>query len=92
VAKLIRQLLDRAATRQFLEAVTHSGPAYQTPARPRRGDQVEAWLKAHRDQRATKTDEWVVIDELLDDYRLHADTGTPLGQHVCEQHCDCQEG
>lgn len=78
--------------RRFLAALTHSGPSYQPQPRPHRGDQTEAWLKAQRDQRSAKTDEWVVIDELLDDYRLHADTGTRLGEHICEQHCDCQEG
>lgn len=55
------------------------------PEPPRRGDAVEAWLKACRDDHSQAHDtEWDVIDQLLDLYRLHADTGTPLGEHVCE--------
>lgn len=52
---------------------------------PRRGDQFEQWLKQQRDQYSEAHDtQWDVIDGLLDQYRLHADTGTPLDQHVCE--------
>lgn len=51
---------------------------------PRRGDQIEQWLKAHRDRREERDGVWWYLDEMLDDYRLHADTGTPLDQHVCE--------
>lgn len=62
---------------------------------PARGDHVEAWLKAHRDRFAdgfTRDPQWEALDQLLDDYRLHADTGTPLGQHACDgPHCDCAE-
>jgi hypothetical protein len=54
------------------------------PSIPRRGDAVEQWLKAQRDQHREQTDDWFHIDGLLDEYRLHADTGTPLHQHVCE--------
>jgi hypothetical protein len=54
---------------------------------PRRGDAVETWLKAQRDLRLGHdgTEEaYAAIDQLLDLYRLHADTGTPLDQHTCE--------
>jgi hypothetical protein len=51
---------------------------------PCRGDQFEQWLKTQRDQHREQTDDWILVDELLDQYRLHADTGTPLDQHVCE--------
>ncbi|MGW2048628.1 hypothetical protein ACWCPF_26105 [Streptomyces sp. NPDC001858] len=58
---------------------------------PRRGDPVEAWLKARRKYTTTWHD-WHTLDDLLDAYRLHADTGTPLGKHVCEgDGCDHQE-
>jgi hypothetical protein len=47
---------------------------------PRRGDAVEAWLKAKRDLFCeTHDSQWEVIDDLLGAYRLHADTGAPLG-------------
>jgi hypothetical protein len=71
--------------RQFLDAVTHSGPSYNAPVLPRRGDAVEAWLKAQRDEYyPDHGEQWSAIDDLLDEYRLHADTGTPLHEHVCE--------
>ncbi|MBX9392238.1 hypothetical protein K4749_01155 [Streptomyces sp. TRM72054] len=68
----------------------------ETPSmRPRRGDQFEAWLKEFRDACAGQTDEWHAFDAALDRYRLHADTGTPLGEHVCEGQavgdCECLE-
>jgi len=63
---------------------------------PRRGDEFEAWLKQQRDDhRDSGRGQWSVLDNLLDRYRLHADTGTPLGQHVCEGQvvgdCECLE-
>lgn len=51
---------------------------------PRRGDQFEQWLKAQRDEFERGDSVWPVLDYLLDEYRLHADTGTPLDQHACE--------
>jgi hypothetical protein len=63
---------------------------------PMRGDDVANWLKAERDKwfvgsqlRLTATQArsrtiYTVIDDLLDSYRLHADTGTPLDQEVIE--------
>lgn len=73
--------------------------AQQPDTRPRRGDQFEAWLKAQRDafgwQGANRRDMFDAFDNLLDLYRLHADTGTPLGEHVCEGRavgdCECLE-
>lgn len=81
--------------RRLMAALTHSGPGYDLPQLPQRGDAVKAWLKARRDRnedRYGRTPDWYVLDAALDDYRLHADTGTPLDQHVCESnHCDCGE-
>lgn len=59
--------------------------------RPARGDQFEAWLKAQRDEYEVRSSpQWGALDEALDTYRLHADTGTPLDQHACDgPHCDC---
>ena len=69
----------------------HSGGETQ----PRRGDQFESWLKAQRDLCFDYPSAWGSVDGLLDRYRLHADTGTPLGEHVCESRmvgdCDCLE-
>lgn len=81
---------------KFLDALTHSGPGYDLTPRPARGDDFEAWLKAQRDRYDERHDtEWDVLDGLLDRYRLHADTGTPLTEHVCEGRvvgdCDCME-
>lgn len=54
----------------------------------RRGDVVETWIKRHRDEWAIggrpplgstlQRAGWDALDGLLDEYRLHADTGTPL--------------
>lgn len=73
-------------------------PTTKTEHQPRRGDTVEAWLKAQRDQydRGGESSEfWHEFDDALDLYRLHADTGTPLGEHVCEARmvgqCECLE-
>lgn len=87
----------RAFLRRFLAGLTHSGPSYDLPPLPARGDAVEAWLKAQRDQLVDGYDspspDWYALDAVLDDYRLHADTGTPLGEHVCDGgNCDdCRE-
>jgi hypothetical protein len=54
-------------------------------AAPRRGDQFEQWLKAQRDKNREGSEGWNFFETLLDDYRLHADTGTPLDQHVCQK-------
>ncbi|MFJ9771188.1 hypothetical protein ACIRVF_08085 [Kitasatospora sp. NPDC101157] len=53
-------------------------------SRPARGDQVEQWLKAKRDRTPARTLAYDLLEDLLDEYRLHADTGTPLDQHACE--------
>lgn len=62
-----------------------------TKTRPARGDAFEAWLKAQRDEYEVRSSpQWHALDEVLDTYRLHADTGTPLDQHACDgPHCDC---
>jgi hypothetical protein len=75
------------ALRRLLAAVTHSDPSDTLPPLPRRGDPVEAWLRAQRDQRLDaygRPPEWHQLDDLLDLYRLHADTGTPLDQALGE--------
>jgi hypothetical protein len=45
---------------------------------PKRGGDVEAYIKRRRDQFAQHSPAWDAINDLLDDYQLHADTGTPL--------------
>lgn len=49
-----------------------------------RGGAVESWLKRRRDEYLDvsegRTGAWYALDELLDDYREHADTGVPLDQ------------
>src|SRR5690606_2644464 len=58
--------------------------ATETPE-PHRGDAFEQWLKARRDEWAPEgCQPWQILDQTLEEYRLHADTGTPLGEHVCE--------
>ena len=54
--------------------------------KPTRGDEVEAWLKRQRDEYTVPgclaAGAYRALDLALDDYRLHADTGTPLGDEV----------
>lgn len=68
--------------------------AHQAEAQqPRRGDAVETWLKAQRDLCFGHASTYNAVDGLLDQYRLHADTDTPLDQHVCERGTtdDCED-
>lgn len=57
---------------------------------PHRGSDVEAFIKAARDRIKDETPlgenmmGWAQLDNLLDDYRLHADTGVMLDQKVTE--------
>lgn len=51
-------------------------------AGPRRGDPVAEWIKRRRDEYSENSIVWGVMDNLLDDYREHADTGTPLSEDV----------
>lgn len=45
---------------------------------PYRGSDVEAWIKRHRDQYSHGDEHWTTLDDLLDAYRNHVYTGTPL--------------
>lgn len=59
---------------------------------PQRGDAVETWIKSWRDEYAAAKDHhdfgghdaYWALDQMLDDYRLHADTGMPIDQEVSE--------
>lgn len=67
-----------------------SGPRYGEPVsedsyhQARRGGEVEAWIKRWRDRYTRQGPRWLALDDMLDDYRLHADTGTPLSGEVRE--------
>jgi hypothetical protein len=54
------------------------------PFEARRGDDVAAWIKRQRDEQVEQSATWFALDDLLDTYRLHADTGTPLTQQAEE--------
>jgi hypothetical protein len=85
---------DTVPTAELVTRLSVEGewvPADQEPVLPtvppRRGDAVEAWLKAQRDRwnrHGDSSEFWHEFDSILDEYRLHADTGTPLDQHACE--------
>lgn len=57
---------------------------------PRRGSAVEAWIKSWRDAFADDESDlrWQTLDDMLDDYREHADTNTPLDKDVVGLHGD----
>jgi hypothetical protein len=48
---------------------------------PRRGDPVDEFLKRWCDKFAKARCSWL-LDQVLDDYRLHADTGVKLSEEV----------
>jgi hypothetical protein len=53
------------------------------PHRAKRGSDVEAWIKAARDLHDERVyGPYEALNDLLDDYRLHADTGTALNEEV----------
>jgi len=58
----------------------------EPPHTPRRSSDVEAWLKAQRDRFDVGGLCWHALNDLLDDYRDHADTGTPLTAEVVGPH------
>lgn len=45
-------------------------------------DYVALWIKRKRDEFTRGSYDWVALDVLLDDYRDHRVTGTPLDQEV----------
>lgn len=51
---------------------------YAVPHILHRGSDVEAWLKRERDQFQANSNTWCALDDLLDAYRLMADTGEAL--------------
>ena len=53
---------------------------------PQRGSDVEAYIKRWRDLAKPHSMIWYALDNMLDDYRLHADTGTPLTREVLGAH------
>lgn len=102
---LIRAVLDGSATQPASSGIVMgtvtgrsvaSSTALGSPL-PRRDDHIATWIKATRDRLAANPAEedhpsgWYVLDELLEDWRLHADTGTPIDQHACEGSYCCAE-
>lgn len=53
-------------------------------SKPSREDAVAAWLKERRDACLRGSVGRMTIDNLLNDYRLHADVGAPLSEHVVD--------
>lgn len=51
---------------------------------PRRGDAVAGWLRETRELYDEGSAAWQAIDDLLADYRAHADYGLPLDALVPE--------
>ena len=79
----MNQLVNCGAPEDAADNIEPAPPEHT----PRRGDDVEHWIKRYRDAygQIGASDVWVVIDDLLDEYRLHCDTGTPLHQEVSER-------
>lgn len=75
-----RDQTDRASEASLLDQLTQPKPGFA----PQRDDSVAEWLKRSRDKCVKHSQQWFDVDQLLDDYRLHADTGTPLEFDVHE--------
>lgn len=68
------------------------------PGKPRRDDDVAAWIKRHRNKFPPPPNDsyagaklmhpWDALDILLDDYREHADCGVPLDKEVQGPHSE----
>ena len=54
----------------------------EKPHQAKRDDDVDKWLKRQRLNYSVHSFEHTLLENLLDDYRLHADTGTPLSEDV----------
>lgn len=80
-------VLDGTALTESTEVAEALADSALRPLAPERGDDVEAWIKRERDKHDRYGDGtpdwmWCALDNLLDNYREHADTGTPLGVEV----------
>jgi hypothetical protein len=64
--------------------MTESNDHLATEHVPCRGNDVEKWIKHFRDSYNRNSGVWIALDDLLDDYRLHADLGAPLDRYVEE--------
>lgn len=66
------------------DGVLRYGPGTAAPAfhQAHRGDEIDEWLKSWRESFQLHSAEWLAADDLLEDYRLHADCGAPLSAHV----------
>jgi hypothetical protein len=49
-----------------------------------RDDATAQWIKRRRDEHSKTSPAWIAVDDLLDDYRWHADTGQPLTEDAPE--------
>ena len=75
----------RERARAVLAAASPAPVVAPADHRADRGDQVAAWIKRRRDEwGGPGFGEWESLNCLLDDYRLHADTGTPLNEDADE--------
>ncbi len=71
--------------RRVSDVLHHRYPHPEPVHMPRHGDAVDLWLKARRDEFSEAVDtQWDTIDDLVNDYRLHAALQTPLDQAVTE--------
>lgn len=60
--------------------------------KPLRDDHVARWLKAVRDTYQAGSMAWFALDNALENYRLHADTGTYLDESPYEDDDDPLDG
>jgi hypothetical protein len=70
--------MDVGTTDREVEAALRGYRLAQLRHLPRRGSDVEAWLRERRDEHPRGTPQWDAVDSSLEDYRLRADVGRPL--------------
>lgn len=73
------RLINGAGISRVVTPVEETLPEYDGP---RRGDPVAEWIKKMRDGYTPYTFSWYAVDDMLDNYRLHADLGTSLDEDV----------
>lgn len=79
--------LNKRNLKQSILDVVLATLAYEDtkPFQPKRDDAVATWLKRHRDaQEDAPAITYLLLDNMLDEYRLRADTGVTLDKDLDE--------
>lgn len=95
IAGRARAVRDATAHEDATEPADHLEPGAGVAsgvATPRRDDDVATWIRRRREEMPADSADWYLIDGMLDNYRLHADTGVPLDRDVHAPPCNIFDG